>query len=454
MLHYILQTIAFQLFFLMVYDLFLKRETFFNWNRFYLLFTPIASFVLPLIKIEAFRNVLPQNYIVQLPAVILNPDALTVQTQLLPTVYLKNSSSFWSWEFILYVGISVSIFIFLVKMFKLFRTINISEKNTVNGLTIITLKNSSAAFSFFNYVFLGDAINPENYQTILAHECVHKSQKHSADLLFFELLRIVFWFNPLVYMFQNRMVTLHEYIADALVVKQQDKVTYYQNLLSQVFDVNHISFINPFFKQSLIKKRIIMLTKSKSKQIHLVKYALLVPMIFAMLLYTSCDKEADNSESTEIQTSKDKIQEKIDKIMEENPNVKIKIIEEDSLIDEDIEVPYSVVEQVPIFPGCEDLPAEEQKKCFSNKVSQFVGKHFNTDLGKEQDIKGMQRINTIFKIDKNGNVLDVKARADHEIFQEEAIRVLNLLPKMQPGKQKGKEVTVPYSLPIVFQVHE
>ncbi|CDF80864.1 regulatory sensor-transducer, BlaR1/MecR1 family / TonB-dependent receptor [Formosa agariphila KMM 3901] len=454
MLHYILQTIAFQLFFLMVYDLFLKRETFFNWNRFYLLFTPIASLVLPLIKIEAFRNVLPQNYIVQLPAVILNPDASTVQTQLLPTVYLKNSSSFWSWEFILYVGIYVSAFIFIFKMFKLFKTINISEKNTASGLTIITLKNSSAAFSFFNYVFLGDAINPKNYQTILAHECVHKSQKHSADLLFFELLRILFWFNPLVYMYQNRMVTLHEYIADALVVKQQDKVTYYQNLLSQVFDVNHISFINPFFKQSLIKKRIIMLTKSKSKQIHLLKYAMLIPMVFAMLLYTSCDKEADNSESTEIQTSKDKIQEKIDKIMEENPNVKIKIIEEDSVIDDDIEVPYSVVEQVPIFPGCEDLPAAEQKGCFSGEISKFVGQNYNIDLATTLGLSGRQRINVLFKIDKSGNITGVRARAPHPKLEEEAIRVINELPKMIPGEQKGIAVTVPYSLPIVFEIKE
>ncbi|MFB9051641.1 M56 family metallopeptidase [Formosa undariae] len=421
MLHYILQTIAFQLFFLVVYDLFLRRETFFNWNRFYILCTPIASFVLPLIKIEAFKNVLAQNYIVQLPAVILNPDASTVETQILPTVYLKNSSSFWSLEFILYVGISVSAFIFIFKMFKLFKTINISEKNTINGLTIITLKNSSAAFSFFNYVFLGDAISPENYKPILAHECVHKSQKHSADLLFFELLRIVFWFNPLVYMYQNRMVTLHEYIADALVVQQQDKVTYYQNLLSQVFDVNHISFINPFFKQSLIKKRIIMLTKTKSKQIHLIKYALLVPMIFAMLLYTSCDKEAENSEST---------------------------------ILEDVEVPFTVVEQPPIFPGCEDLSVEERKKCMSNKISQFVGKNYNTDLAGELDLSGRQRISVIFKIDKQGNIVDARARASEDALAEEAVRVVNLLPKMQPGKQKGKEVTVPYSLPIVFQVQD
>ncbi|MDW5289238.1 M56 family metallopeptidase [Formosa sp. PL04] len=402
MLHYILQVIAFQLFFIMVYDLFLKRETFFNWNRFYLLFTPIAAFVLPLIQIEAFKNILPQQYIIQLPAVILNPDSAAVETRLLSTIYLKNSHSLWSLEFILYLGIGVAAFIFLIKIFRLLRTIFNSEKQTLNGLTIITIKNSSAAFSFFNYVFLGDSIHSENYNTILAHECVHKSQKHSADLLFFEALRILFWFNPLVYMYQNRMVTLHEYIADALVVKQQDKVTYYQNLLSQVFDVNHISFINPFFKQSLIKKRIIMLTKTKSKQINLFKYALLIPMVLAMILYTSCDKTTEESNSTDI-----------NKIIEDNPDVNILVEEVDSIVAVDVEVPYASVEQIPVFPGCEDLSSEEQKKCMATKISEFVGKHFNTDIGKDEDIKGMQRINTIFKINKNGDVVDVSARAEH-----------------------------------------
>ncbi|WP_159022614.1 M56 family metallopeptidase [Formosa sp. L2A11] len=440
MLHYILQTIAFQLFFLMVYDLFLKRETFFNWNRFYLLFTPIASFVLPLIQIEAFKNILPQQYVVQLPAVILNPDAAAVQTQLLPTVYLKNSSSFWSWEFILYVGMSVTAFMFLFKIYKLIGAIIIGDKQKLNKLTIVTIKNSSVAFSFFNYVFLGDAISPENYNTILAHECVHKTEKHSADLLFFEVLRILFWFNPLVYMYQNRMVTLHEYIADALVVKQQDKVTYYQNLLSQVFDVNHISFINPFFKQSLIKKRIIMLTKTKSKQIHLAKYALLIPMVFGMLLYTSCDKGVSESKTSDAENS-----------IENNPKAAVEKVDSE----EEVEVPYSVVEQPPVFPGCEDVSAEEQKKCMSTKISKFVGTHFNTDLGKgDENITGRQRINVVFKISKTGDIVGVKARAKSEIFQNEAVRVVSLLPKMQPGMQKGKAVIVPYSLPIVFQILE
>ena len=94
-------------------------------------------------------------------------------------------------------------------------------------------------------------------------------------------------------MYQNRIKTLHEYIADAKAVKQNNKVGYYQSLLNQVFETNNLSFTNTFFSKSLIKKRIAMLQKSKSKQIKLLKYALLIPVIFGMLFYVSCEKEVE-----------------------------------------------------------------------------------------------------------------------------------------------------------------
>ena len=79
---------------------------------------------------------------------------------------------------------------------------------------------------------------------------------------------------------------------------------------------------------------------------------------------------------------------------------------------------------------------------------------FNTDLASDLGLSGRQRINVIFKIDKNGNITGVRARAPHPKLEAEAARVINLLPKMQPGKQRGKAVTVPYSLPILFQVQD
>ncbi|GGK12734.1 hypothetical protein GCM10007962_03830 [Yeosuana aromativorans] len=124
-------------------------------------------------------------------------------------------------------------------------------------------------------------------------------------------------------------------------------------------------------------------------------------------------------------------------------------------VEEDIEVPFAVIENVPVFPGCENEKGNDaKKKCMSEKISDFVNKKFNTELAGELGLSGRQRINVIFKIDKTGNITGIRARAPHPGLEKEAARVIGLLPKMKPGKQRGKAVTVPYSLPIIFQVQD
>lgn len=123
-------------------------------------------------------------------------------------------------------------------------------------------------------------------------------------------------------------------------------------------------------------------------------------------------------------------------------------------VEEDIDVPFSVIENVPIFPGCEKGSNNQKRACMSKKISQFVNKKFNTELASDLGLSGRQRINVIFKIDKTGKVTGVRARAPHPGLEKEAKRVIGLLPKMKPGKQRGKPVNVPYSLPIIFQVQD
>ena len=88
----------------------------------------------------------------------------------------------------------------------------------------------------------------------------------------------------------------------------------------------------------------------------------------------------------------------------------------------------------------------------SEKISKFVQNNFSIDLASSLGLSGRQRISVIFKIDKAGNVTGVRARAPHPQLEDEAIRVINLLPKMKPGMQLGKAVIVPYSLPIIFEI--
>ncbi|MDH3381136.1 MAG: energy transducer TonB [Flavobacteriaceae bacterium] len=122
--------------------------------------------------------------------------------------------------------------------------------------------------------------------------------------------------------------------------------------------------------------------------------------------------------------------------------------------DEDVveDVPFAIIEDVPVFPGCTGTK-EQKRECLSDKISQHVNRKFNADLAQELGLSpGKKRIFVMFKIDKNGDVVDIEARAPHVRLEKEAIRVIESLPKMQPGKQRGRAVGVKYSLPITFNV--
>ncbi len=123
-------------------------------------------------------------------------------------------------------------------------------------------------------------------------------------------------------------------------------------------------------------------------------------------------------------------------------------------VEEDIEVPFAVIENVPVFPGCESGNNDAKRKCMSDKITAFVQKKFNTELAGDLGLTGRQKINVVFKIDKTGKVVGVRSRAPHPSLEKEVARVINLLPQMKPGKQRGKAVIVPYSLPIIFQVQD
>ncbi|SDR71789.1 protein TonB [Gillisia sp. Hel1_33_143] len=154
------------------------------------------------------------------------------------------------------------------------------------------------------------------------------------------------------------------------------------------------------------------------------------------------EKEVEETEIQSTETSQEEIVEVVDVV--------------EAPVEEEIaDVPFAVIEDVPIFPGCENLSNNDQrKKCMSEKVQDFVNKKFNIDLGSQLGLSGVNRIIVQFKIDKNGNITEVRSRAPHPRLEQEAARVINALPKMKPGKQRGKPVGVMYSLPIVFQVQD
>ncbi|MBO0331287.1 M56 family metallopeptidase [[Muricauda] lutisoli] len=419
MITYILESLAFQLVFLLAYDLFLKKETFFQWNRAYMLVTFALSLILPWVKIRALQTSMPQEletttvFLAQLNGVVLGPGM--EQASWLERI---------SWPYlVLGLGSTLATIWFVYKLIQISRLRNKSVVENYKEFTKVTVPKSTSAFSFFRNIFMGEEIKKDKEPNILAHELVHVKQWHSLDLLFFELARIVFWFNPLVYIYQSRVSELHEFIADEKAVKQ-NKTGHFEMLLSEAFNTQNISFVNQFFNKSLIKKRIVMLQKKKSRAVWQLKYVLLLPLVLGMLVYTSC--EVGNEENKG----------------ELDASVPLTTVKE---------VPFGVVDEVPVFPGCED--AEDKKACFQEKMQAHIRKNFHyPEAAQEQGIQG--RVSTIFIIDQEGNVVDIKMRGPHELLEKETERILSKLPQMQPGKQDGQFVNVPFSIPITFKIDD
>ena len=163
-------------------------------------------------------------------------------------------------------------------------------------------------------------------------------------------------------------------------------------------------------------------------------------------------------EIIEVVEDEEEIEETVIESTETDAEEEIVEVEEVEVAEEEEEiadVPFAVIENVPIFPGCESMKNNnDRKNCMSEKVSKLVNKKFNTELGSDLGLSGINRIFVSFKIDKKGNIVNIQSRAPHPRLATEAERVIKLLPKMTPGKQRGKPVGVLYSLPITFKVED
>ncbi len=125
------------------------------------------------------------------------------------------------------------------------------------------------------------------------------------------------------------------------------------------------------------------------------------------------------------------------------------IVEEEEVVDD---VPFAIIENVPVYPGCKGTN-EEKKKCMVDEITKHVNRKYNTGLAGDLGLSpGKKRVYVQFKISKTGEIVDVRARGPHARLEKEAVRVVELLPKMEPGKQRGRPVGVKYTLPITLLV--
>ncbi len=124
-------------------------------------------------------------------------------------------------------------------------------------------------------------------------------------------------------------------------------------------------------------------------------------------------------------------------------------VEEEEVLED---VPFAIIEDAPVFPGCKGTKAQK-KQCLQEKIKKHVNRKYNTGLAGDLGLDpGKKRVYVQFKISKTGAITDVRARGPHKRLEKEAIRVVNLLPKMIPGKQRGRPVGVKYTLPVTLLV--
>jgi len=252
--------------FYLAYCLVLNKETHYTFNRVYLLFVCTIAFVLPLIQLDFLK-----------PTVYINTGA---------SIDIPVAEKRLSWQSgLLYsylTGVIIFAVQFMVKLYQLQKLARLKPAYSNDDYTLICLEGSTTAFSFFRYLFIGtDAAEPE---MIKRHELVHIRQKHSADVLALELLKIINWFNPAVYFLQNSLRSVHEYIADEQTsLAAADTTAYSSFLVNNAYGISGPSFTHSFFNYNLLKKRIIMLHQKRSGNLARLKYLIALPLCAGLL---------------------------------------------------------------------------------------------------------------------------------------------------------------------------
>ena len=279
-LYYLLESNLYLVLFYGFYKLFLHKETFYAINRYYLIFSSLTAFILPFFQLGFLKNTVPVD--TSYP-IFPQTDPINFNTFQIPTTVTETFFNTSNITIIIYLSITSLLLLRLV--ISLISLINL-RKNTYtvleNGISLIALKESKHAFSFFNLLFIDPQLAEQS--TILKHELVHIKQKHSIDVIYFEILNAVNWFNPIAYFIKNNIRLIHEYIADEETTKHGvEKYDYSLFLIQNSSGIQNLTLTNQIFSSSTLKKRISMLNQKKSANWASLRLLLALPLVGAML---------------------------------------------------------------------------------------------------------------------------------------------------------------------------
>jgi TonB family protein len=407
--------------FYLVYSTMLSRDTTYKRNRVFILLSLIAAMIFPLISLhtgnplnlKVFGKLLSEVFISATGAAI-EPDSLISVAMLLKIIY------------------SIYIFVVLIYIAKLiidlFNLLYLILRRRQHGSRIIIFHGfNTSGFSAMGYIFINSNLSPDDAEAIVRHEQNHLKQNHFIDIVFIEIVKAFQWFNPSVYLFNRSLRAIHEYQADEECLNSGVTITSYQNLLfNQVFKTKAFNMTNSFSNPSLIKKRMVMMSKKRTATIANMKLLIVIPIISIVFLAVSAYKEIPRTSPIDVNnnTASDQMPAPPPPPPPPPP--------------EELEKPYVVVEEMPMFPGGDEA------------LLKYIGENTRYPASaKSQNIEG--KVIVRFCVTAKGGVSQISVlRAVSPELDAEAIRVVSTLPDFKPGRQGGENVPVWYMVPIAF----
>ena len=304
MIAYLIKSAVCLVLLLAAYHILLEKEKTHLFKRFFLLGCIVFGLTMPLITITVPHDALPDLEV--LPAAYVKDDVTkkpifdAVQSVPVEHAVPNNPITLTNFLLIAYLTVAALLLIRFVKnLYDINNHIRNSEQLQSDNCTLVLVTKNIIPHSFFNYVF----INKAEYQSgsmdqqMLLHEFTHVNQRHSYDIILLELLRILFWFNP-VFIFYKKAIQLnHEFLADEGVLSVYDNLKAYQHLLLSKAGFSNSLNLTSNFNYSITKKRLIMMNKTTSKLRAMLKVTVLAPVIFALICACCIKAKAVTRES-------------------------------------------------------------------------------------------------------------------------------------------------------------
>ncbi len=427
--------------FYLFYVLLLSKETFFHLNRGYLLSTLLLGLALPLIDLSAFLignntpTIHTANYLETITVGVQSLEQNMEMAVISPIAESLSVLDLMLW--IYWIGMAIMFLRFLVGFSQIVKLYFKSERRKEGKYTLVLTNGNHLPFSFFHLFFKSKnlSLSDTDQEKITQHELAHIEGKHSIDVLLLELVSILLWCSPLIHFYKKSIRNIHEYVADANVLRNTSK-KHYGQLLLQVFQNSPgIALANNFI-HSQLKKRIKMMTKTQSSKKAYWKYLVALPLIGILVFVLT---KADAIAQTNNSPATSKISKPIHPVLKNEQT-------SDPI--------FTVVEQMPRFPGCEDIQGDQEtkKNCSNRELIQFMGNNITyPESAKKNNIEGIVVIR--FIVDKEGKIAspELLRTLDPEC-DAEAMRVVKMMPQFTPGKQNGKNVNVYFTLPVRYKL--